>query len=159
MFFLQLTEAAVMHTQGCHLAFLNAKSAKSWFFKNCFPELKWFGHFWPFLNCDKNSIFSGMFWINLSNFQTFYKILNFNLVILKKFWRKFGLYVVFFHFSGFGLFETAYGQIWPYKFFWTWQPCAHLFCVAVCNLCAYARIAIICICLHITFEYLKCQKE
>jgi hypothetical protein len=28
---------------------------------------------------------------------------------------KFGLYLAIFHFSGFGLFETAYGQIW--------QPC------------------------------------
>jgi hypothetical protein len=81
------------------------------------PEIKWFGHlaiFLPFLNVDKNSKFLGMFSTNLSKFQAFYEILNFNLVILtnilKEIWRLFGL----FHFSGFGLFETAYGQIWPF---------------------------------------------
>jgi len=26
-------------------------------------------------------------------------------------------YLAFFHFSGFGLFETTYGQIWPFEFF------------------------------------------
>jgi len=45
-----------------------------------------------------------LFWTNLSKFQTFYEIVNFN----------FGLYLAFF--------EIAYGQIWPFKFFWTWQP-------------------------------------
>jgi len=43
-----------------------------------------FGHFWPFLNVDKNSIFKGMFWTNLCKFQAFYEILNFNLGILTK---------------------------------------------------------------------------
>jgi len=45
--------------QGCHLAFLKAKSAKFGLFLNCLPEIKWFGHlaiFWPFFNVDKNSI-------------------------------------------------------------------------------------------------------
>jgi hypothetical protein len=37
---------------------------------------------WPFLNVDKNSKFYGLFWTNLSKFQTFYEILNLNLVIL-----------------------------------------------------------------------------
>ncbi len=30
---------------------------------------------------------------------------------------KFGLYLAFFHFPGFGLFETADGQIWPFLIF------------------------------------------
>jgi hypothetical protein len=55
-----------------------------WPFSNCLPEIKWFGHlaiFWPFLNDDKNSTFKDLFWTNLSKFQTFYEIIDFNLVI------------------------------------------------------------------------------
>jgi len=40
-----------------------------------------------------------------SNFESYY-----SNKFLKKIWPLFGL------------FETAYGQIWPFYFFWTWQP-------------------------------------
>ncbi len=63
-------------------------------------------------NGDKNSIFKGLLWTNLSEFQTVYEILNINLVI-----QVFEGNLAFYHFSGFGLFETPYGQIWPLKFF------------------------------------------
>jgi len=59
---------------------------------------------WPYFSLfyiDKNSIFLDLFWTNLSKFKTLYEILNFNSVILTK---KIGLYLAFFHFSGFGLF-------------------------------------------------------
>jgi len=71
---------------------------------------------WPFLKLfsrNKMAIF-GLFWTNLSKFQKFYEILNFNLIILAN--------LAIFHFSGFGLFETTYGQIWPFLIFWTWEP-------------------------------------
>jgi len=51
-----------------------------------------------------------MLWTNLSKFQAFYEIHNFDLVILTIFWWKFGLYLTFFHFSGFGLFWNC---LWP----------------------------------------------
>jgi len=74
--------------------------------------------FLPFLNVDKNSIFYGPFWTNLSKFQAFYEIVNFNLVILTKkmrgIWPLFGL---FFIFQDLAFFETAYGQIWSFYFF------------------------------------------
>jgi len=42
-------------------------------------------------------------------------------------WPLFGLYLAFIWpfviFQDLAFFETAYGQIWPSKFFWTWQPC------------------------------------
>ena len=50
---------------------------------------------WSFLNVEENS--SKFVQVTLTNLQ-----------------RKFGLCLAFF--------ETAYCQIWPFSFFWTWQP-------------------------------------
>jgi hypothetical protein len=61
-----------------------------------------------------------MFRTNLSKFRAFYDIPNFNLVLLTIFLREIFL---FFTFQDLAFFETAYGQIWLFKFFWTWQPC------------------------------------
>jgi hypothetical protein len=47
-----------------------------------------FGHmaiFWRFSHIDENSLFYGLFWTNLSKFQVFNEILDFNLVILIEF--------------------------------------------------------------------------
>jgi len=66
------------------LAFLNSKSAKFGLFLKLFARNKmvWpFDHFLAFFNFVENSIFEGLFWTNLSKFQTFFEILNFNLVI------------------------------------------------------------------------------
>jgi len=30
--------------QGCHLAFLKGEIRQIWLFKNCLPEIKWFGY-------------------------------------------------------------------------------------------------------------------
>ncbi len=56
-----------------------------------------------------------MFWTSLSKFRTFYEILKINLVIL-------ALIRNFLIFQDLAFFETAYGQIWPFSFFGTWQP-------------------------------------
>jgi hypothetical protein len=65
-----------------------------------------------------------MFWTNLSSFQTFYETPNFNLVILtKKFEGDLAFIWPFKIFQYFAFFETACGQIWPFLFFGTWQPC------------------------------------
>ncbi len=71
------------------------------------------------MNVDKNSIFYGPFWTNLSKFQAFYEILKFNLVILTKFLREIW---PFFIFQDLDFFETAYGQIWPFNFFGPGNP-------------------------------------
>jgi len=105
MFFYRGASINDVIQQGCHLAFLKLFARKEMICP--------FGHFWPFLNVDKNSIFQGFVWTNLSKFQTVYEILNFYLVILTKFlkeiWPLFDLFLFF--------------RIWPFKFFWTWQPC------------------------------------
>ncbi len=84
--------------------------------KNDFAILPFFGSFWKL----KKIVY---FKAYLSKTCNIYEILTLKLVILTNFWRKFGLYLAFFHFWWFGLFETTYGQIWPFNFFWTWQPC------------------------------------
>ncbi len=81
-----------------------------------------FGLFRPFWMLTKIVYFMACFWTNLNRFQAFYEILNSNFVILtiflKENWPLFDL----FHFSGFGLFETTYGQIWSCKFFEPGNP-------------------------------------
>jgi hypothetical protein len=63
-----------------------------------------------------------MFWTNQSKFRAFHEILNFYLDILTNFEGN----LTFFHFSGFGLFETAYDQIWPFNFFEPGKPAVTL---------------------------------
>jgi len=59
---------------------------------------------WPFLKIHKNGLLKGLFWTNLSKFETFYEIKNIYLVILtnflKKIWLLFGLFSFF--------------RIWPF---------------------------------------------
>jgi len=69
----------------------------------------------PFLNVDKNKIFQGFVWTNLSKFWTVYEILNFYLVILTKFLKEiWPFFWPFFIFQDLAFFETTYGQIWPF---------------------------------------------
>jgi len=48
-------------SQGCNLAFLKAKSAQFGLFKNCLPEIKWFGHLAIFLMLTKIVYFKPCF--------------------------------------------------------------------------------------------------
>ncbi len=52
-------------------------------------------------------------------FTIFYEILNLKWL---KIWRKFILYLCYFYFWWLGLFETAYGQIWPFLIFGLGNP-------------------------------------
>jgi len=63
-----------------------------------------------------------MFWTNLSKFQAFYEILNFNLAILtiflRKIWPLFGLFSFFRIWPLLKLHMAKFGLL---NFFWTWQ--------------------------------------
>ncbi len=78
-----------------------------------------FGLFWMWSKIVYFEASFGEIWAKLA---IFYEILTLNLVIYANFWGKFGLYLAFYRFWGFVLFETAYGQILLFLFFWTWQP-------------------------------------
>ena len=99
-------------SQGCHLALTKVKSAYCVLFRSCLA------YFLAFLKVDENSTFYGLFYEKL---ETYYEILKFVLVTLTNFQRKFGLYMAFLNFWGFGLFKTLYTLIWPFSYFWTWQ--------------------------------------
>jgi len=95
-------------------------------FWNDLQEIKRFGHFLLFYDSWKKLFFEACFGEIWAKLTIYYEILSLNLIILTNFRKKFGLFWSFWPFFlfglFFGLFETAYDQIWPFNFFWTWQP-------------------------------------
>ncbi len=92
-------------------------------FETVCQKKKWLGHLTIFgLFWMLNNIFLGLFSQNLSKSCNNLLNITLNLVIssyFNKFLRKIRPFLIF---KNLTFFETAYGQIWPFKFFWTWQP-------------------------------------
>ncbi len=84
-----------------------------WTFWNRLPEIKWFGHFaifglfWMINKIVNVKAWFGEIWAKL---EVFDEILTLNLVISTNFWRKFRLYLDFYHFWGFDPFRNYF---WP----------------------------------------------
>ena len=84
-----------------------------------------FGLFWKL---KKIVSFKACFERIWAKITIFYKIPQIVLVILPKFHQKFGLYLAFFHFWGFGLFWNC---LWPNLAFFTFLDLATLFRTSV----------------------------
>ena len=101
-------------------SFCRSKFGQIW---NYLSEIKWFSHFMAFSEWWSNSIINkACFGKNWAQLKIFLKIPKYAYIILTNFLWKLGLYLSFINFWGFGLFETAYGQIWHFNFFGPGNP-------------------------------------